>query len=48
MDQKSLYRELNGDFGEEDIIPDAEDSKKFWSGMWSVEKGHRQDAAWLK
>lgn len=31
-EQKSLHRELSGEFGE-DIIPDAEDSKKFWRDM---------------
>ena len=45
-EQKSLHRELSGEFGE-DIIPDAEDSNKFWRGIWSVEKGQRQDAEWL-
>ena len=31
--QESLYRELSGEFGGGDIIPDSEDSKKFWSEM---------------
>ena len=30
------------------MIPDAEESIKFWKGIWSVEKFHNRDAEWLK
>ena len=47
-DQKKLYQQLNGEFRKERVIPDAEESIKFWKGIWSVEKFHNRDAEWLK
>ena len=29
-------------------VPDAEESKRFWGSIWSVEKGHNREAEWLK
>ena len=29
-------------------MPDAEESKRFWGDIWSVEKGHNREAEWLK
>ena len=29
-------------------MPDAEESKRFWGGIWSVEKEHNHEAEWLK
>ena len=28
-------------------IPNAEESRTFWSGIWSVEKEHNKEAKWL-
>ena len=28
-------------------IPNAEESRTFWSGIWSVEKKHNKEAKWL-
>ena len=33
IDQKKVYKELNS--GE--VIPDAEESRKFWFDIWTVE-----------
>ena len=32
VEQKKVYKELNGGARGECVIPDAEESKKFWSG----------------
>ena len=31
----------------ENVIPDADESKKFWSDIWSVTKEHNRNAEWL-
>ena len=33
---------------QEGVIPDAEDSKRFWNGIWGEEKLHNTEADWLK
>ena len=38
VEQKKVYKELNGGPGGKSVIPDAEESKKFWSEIWSIEK----------
>ena len=49
MDQKKVYSEFNGrPIGTSGDIPDAEESKKFWSEIWSQKKEHNTDARWLK
>ena len=40
QDQKRFYQELNGTARNDDIVPDADDSKKFWGDNWSVGKEH--------
>ena len=46
--QKQLFQELNGDTdGKTGEVPDAAESKKFWEGIWSVEKRHDDGASWL-
>ena len=30
------------------MIPDAEESRKFWCGIWSESKNHNQNAEWLE
>ena len=47
-DQKKVYNEFNGQNGSSDgQISNAEESKVFWSEIWSAEKKHNQDADWL-
>ena len=39
VDQKKVYNEFNGQTGScNGHIPNAEESRSFWSGIWSVEK----------
>ena len=33
VDQKRFYQEINGESRKEKIIPDAEESKRFWGGI---------------
>ena len=47
QDQKRFYQELNGKARNENVIPDADESKKFWSDIWSVGKEHNRNAEWL-
>ena len=46
--QKQLYKELSGDTKDStDEPPDAVESRKFWSEIWSVEVEHNREASWL-
>ena len=48
MDQKKVYNEFNGQTGSSNgDIPNAEESRTFWSGIWSVEKEHNKEVKWL-
>ena len=48
MDEKNVYNDFNGqaEDGNRDIR-NAEESRTFWSGIWSVEKEHNKEAKWL-
>ena len=48
VDQKKVYNEFNGKTGSTngDIL-NAEESRTFWSGIWSVEKKNNKKAKWL-
>ena len=47
VDQKKVYNEFNGQTGSSNgDIPNAEESRTFWSGIWSVEK--EKEAKWLR
>ena len=30
------------------VIPDAEESRRFWSGIWDLEVTHRKNTYWLR
>ena len=47
-DQKTIYAEFNGEGIRSNYVPDAEESKRFSGGIWSVEKKHNHEAEWLK
>ena len=48
MDQKKVYNEFNGQAGSSNgDIPNAEESRTFESGIWSVKKEHNKEADWL-
>ena len=45
VDQKKVYNEFNGKTGSSNgDIPNAEESRTFWSGIWTVEKEHNKEA----
>ena len=41
------YKVFNGDFWQEGLIPNAEESKKFWGDIWGLGKEHKAYAEWL-
>ena len=48
MDQKRVYNEFNGQMGSnKGDIPNTEESRTFWSGIWSLKKEHNKQADWL-
>ena len=48
VNQKQVYKDLKGEKEGNRIIPNFEDSIKFWSDIWSIRKEHNQHAEWLK
>ena len=48
IDQKKLFAESNRKPKESNEIPDADQSRVFWSGTWSESKRHNRNAEWLK
>ena len=48
VNQKQVYKDLNGEKQGERTIPNSEDSIKFWSDIWSIRKEHNQHTEWLK
>ena len=50
IDQKKLFAELYGKTKESNEIPDADQSRVFWSGIWTESKEHNRNAKkeWLK
>ena len=48
VDQKKVYNEFNGKTGSSNRgILNAEESRTFWSRIWSVEKKYNKEAKWL-
>ena len=47
VDQKNIYKELNGSEARANEVPDAEESRRFWGDIWTVEKEHNKGAEWL-
>ena len=48
VNQKHVYKDLNGEKQVDRIIWNSEDCIKFWSDIWSIRKEHNQHAEWLK
>ena len=47
--QSQLYKELSGsDAKGDNPAPDAVEAVEFWSGIWSVEKVHNEEAVWME
>ena len=45
--QKRLFNELEG-AQRESVIPDAEESGRFWSDIWDQAVTHRENTDWLR
>ena len=48
VNQKELFREINGNNNVHDIAPDAQMTKEFWSNIWERETTHNHEAGWIK
>ena len=48
VNQKQVYKELNGEKQGDRIIPNSDDNIKFWNDIWSIRKEHNHHAEWLK
>ena len=48
VNQKQVYKDLNEEKQGDRIIPNSEDSIKFWGDIWSIRKEHNQHTDWLK
>ncbi|XP_065055326.1 uncharacterized protein LOC135683871 [Rhopilema esculentum] len=46
--QRLLFKKIEGVERENDIKPDADQSKAFWSDIWSKDVVHNSDASWIK
>ena len=46
--QRRLFEQLDSQERQDDIIPDAEESRQFWKGILSEEVFHNESAEWLK
>ena len=45
VDQKKVYNEFNGQTGSSNgDIPNAEESRSFWSRVWSIERKQNKEA----
>ena len=48
VNQKELFREINGDNKVHNIAPDAQMTREFWSNIWERETRHNDEAEWIK
>ena len=46
--QRLLFEKIEGVERENDIKPDADQSKAFWGDIWSKDVMHNRDASWIK
>ena len=44
VDQKRFHQEINGESRQEKIIPNAEESKRLWGGIWDEVTDHNKQA----
>ena len=47
IDRKKVLNELNGETRGQNVVPGAEESRKFWSEIWGIRKEHNKQAEWL-
>ena len=48
VNQKQVYKKLNGEKVSDRIIPNSDDRTKFWNEIWSIRRGHNKHAEFLK
>ena len=48
VNQKQVYKDQNREKQGKRIIPNSEDSIKFWINIWNIRKEHNQHVEWLK
>ena len=48
IDQKRVYKKFNGEMSNERVIPNAEESRRFWKEIWDSTKELSKEAEWLK
>ena len=46
--QRRFYDEIDREGTQSNIIPDAEESKKFWGNIWGKEVSHNINAEWIE
>ena len=46
--QKRVFVALNGEVIKENTVPNADESRKFWSEIWDNPVEHNDDAEWLR
>ena len=46
--QKRVFIELNGEVIKENTVPNAGESRKFWSEIWDNKVEHNDNAEWLR
>ena len=46
--ERKFYEEMNGGRKGDGIVPDAEESRQFWGGIWDNSVKHKENAEWLK
>ena len=46
--QKRLFEEIEGIGKNNDLIPDAEESRELWNEIWGKNVKHNENAEWLK
>jgi hypothetical protein len=47
VDQRRFFQQINGSIFEK-VIPDAQESIKFWDGIWGTSVNHNENASWLR
>ena len=45
--QKRVFMELNSQIIKEDVIPNGDENRKFWGGIWDTSMKHNDKAEWL-
>ena len=46
--QSKFYQELDGKSHEDNIIPDKEKTREFWSGIWEKNVKHNESTDWIQ